>query len=48
MVLFKYYSQGTEKELAGRYNCSENAFKKRLKRLNFFSTLYQALEIRPL
>lgn len=49
MVLFKYYGQGTVKELAGRYNCSESAVKMRLKRLKKkISTLYQALEIRPL
>ena len=48
-VLFKYYGQGTVKELAERHNCSESAGKIRLKRLKKkISTLYQALEIKIL
>ena len=48
-VLFKYYGQGTVKELAERNNCSESAGKIRLKRLKKkISTLYQALEIKIL
>lgn len=47
MVLFKYYGQGTVKELAERHNCSESAVKMRLKRLKKkISTLYQALEMK--
>ena len=40
MLLFKYYGQGTVKELAEHHNCSESAVKmllKRLKKENFYA-----------